>query len=581
LRSRGSRAARVYPRAHAVGGVLKTAFVNPDLRRVGFGFALFGTAELAIWIALLVYAYDHGGTAASTTMVLVQLLPCVLLGPLLGAYADRHRPLRVLTGGYALQVVAMDAVATAMVLHAPVVTIFVLAPLTALSFTITRPAQAALFPAVVRTAEELTAANVMCGWTTGAASLLGPALAGVGLELHGPALVVIVTTVLFALALVLVSKVRGMPETELPVSATPDSSPHGRTKGATVAALRAGLRANVAALRDSPPLRILLSLHAFYYVLVGAVDLLCVVLAASYLHMGPGGAGYLNASFGAGALLAGFVSAFLVGRRRLKNTLVLTLLAAVVALALVSTQQKIAVALLLLAATGLAGSIFDVSGRTLLQRSAPSDAVAGLFSVLEALMDLGIVLGAVLVQVTITLGGIRAALLAPAVAAGFVMLVLWTRLRRLDQAGVVPHMEVRLLRAIPIFAVLPAPTIEGIARELEAVSVPRGATLFHEGDPGDRYYAVSEGALEITRRGVVVRTVSRGQGFGEIALIRDVPRSATVTAVSDARLYALRKDLFLQTVTGHAAAARVTGQIIAGHVGEGRPAGGQPQARPA
>jgi MFS family permease len=577
LRSRGSRAVRVYPRAHAVRGVLKTAFVNPDLRRVGFGFALFGTAELAIWIALLVYAYDHGGTAAGTTMVLVQLLPCVLLGPLFGAYADRHRPLRVLTGGYALQVVAMDAVATAMVLHAPVATIFALAPLTALSFTVTRPAQAALFPAVVRTAEELTAANVMCGWTSGAASLLGPALAGVGLALHGPALVVIVTTVLSALALALVSKVRGMPETEKPVSSAPDAPPPDRA----AAAVRAGLRANLAALRGSPPLRILLSLHAFYYVLVGAVDLLCVVLAASYLHMGPGGAGYLNASFGAGALLAGFVTAFLVGRRRLKSTLVLALLAAVAALALVGTQQKIALALLLLAATGLAGSIFDASGRTLLQRSAPSDAVAGLFSVLEALMDLGIVVGAVLVQLTITLGGIRAALLAPAVAAGLLVLALWSRLRRLDQAAVIPQVELRLLRAIPIFAVLPAPTIEGLARELEQISISRGTTLFHEGDPGDRYYAVSAGELAITRRGVVVRTVSRGRGFGEIALIRDVPRSATVTALSDATLYALRKDLFVQTVTGHAAAARVTGRIITGPVGEDRPAGGRPQARPA
>jgi MFS family permease len=572
LRARGNRAARVYPRAHAVGGVLKTAFVNPDLRRVGFGFALFGAAELAIWIALLVYAYDHGGTAASTTMVLAQLLPCVLLGPFLGVYADRHRPLRVLTGGYALQVVAMDAVATAMVLHAPVVTVFVLAPLTALSFTITRPAQAALFPAVVRTAEELTAANVMCGWTAGAASLVGPALAGVGLALHGPALVVIVTTVLSALALVLVSKVRGVPEAAAPVP-----SP----QGATGAALRAGLRANVAALRDSPPLRILLSLHAFYYVLVGAVDLLCVVLAASYLHMGPGGAGYLNASFGAGALLAGFVTAFLVGRRRLKNTLVLTLLASVVALALVSTQTKVALALLLLAATGLAGSIFDVSGRTLLQRSSPSDAVAGLFSVLESLMDLGLALGAVLVQVTITLGGIRAALVAPACAASLLVVVLWSRLRRLDQAAVVPHVEVRLLRASPIFAVLTAPTIEGIARELEQVSIPSGTTLFHEGEPGDRYYTVSSGSLQITRRGVVVGTVARGQGFGEIALIRDVPRSATVTAVTDATLYALRKDLFVQTVTGHAGAARVTGQIITGHLGEDPRPGGRHQARPA
>jgi MFS family permease len=384
------------------------------------------------------------------------------------------------------------------------------------------------------------------------------------------------------LALVLVSKVRGMPETQIPVRAVPVSpQPTGRNEVSTARALRAGLRANLTALRESPPLRILLSLHAFYYVLVGAVDLLCVVLAASYLHMGAGGAGYLNASFGAGALLAGFVTAFLVGRRRLKNTLVLTLLASVVALALVSTQEKVALALLLLAATGLAGSIFDVSGRTLLQRSSPPDGVAGLFSLLEALMDLGVALGAVLVQLAITLGGIRAALVAPAIAAVGLVVALWTRLGRLDQAAIVPHLEIRLLRAVPIFAVLPAPTIEGIARELEQVSIPAGTALFHEGERGDRYYAVSAGALEITRRGVVVRTVGRGQGFGEIALIRDVPRSATVTAVTDATVYALRKDLFVQTVTGHPAAALVAGRIITGHIGDDRPADGQQKARPA
>ena len=352
-------------------------------------------------------------------------------------------------------------------------------------------------------------------------------------------------------------------------------------KSSEYAAVRAGLHANLAALRRNPPLRILLSLHTFYYVLVGAVDLLCVVLAASYLHMGAGGAGYLNASFGAGALLAGFVTAFLVGRRRLKNTLVLALLASVVALALVSTQAKVALALLLLAATGLAGTIFDVTGRTLLQRSSPSDAVAGLFSVLEAVMDLGLALGAVVVQVTITLGGIRAALLAPAIAGAALIVVLWTRLRRLDQAAVVPHMEIRLLRAIPIFAVLPAPVIEGIARELEQVSVPSGNTLFHEGDPGDRYYAVSNGALRVIASRHRGGRDFTGQGFGEIALIRDVPRSATVTAVSDATLYALRKDLFVQTVTGHPVAAQVTGQIISGHLGDDPDAGGQQEARPA
>ena len=159
--------------------------------------------------------------------------------------------------------------------------------------------------------------------------------------------------------------------------------------------------------------------------------------------------------------------------------------------------------------------------------------------------------------------------------------MLWTRLGRLDKAAVIPHMEVRLLRAIPIFAVLPPPALEGIARELEPVSLTRGTTLFHEGDPGDRYYAVANGAVEISRRGVVVGTAARGEGFGEIALIRDVPRTATVTATSDAQLYGVRKDLFVRTVTGHAGAARATDEIIADHLEDPQPGRDRPRARPA
>ena len=128
---------------------------------------------------------------------------------------------------------------------------------------------------------------------------------------------------------------------------------------------------------------------------------------------------------------------------------------------------------------------------------------------------------------------------------------------------------------------LPAPALEAVARELEPVSVAAGTTLFHEGDPGDRYYAVSTGSLDITRRGVLVNTVARGEGFGEIALIRDVPRSATVTATSDASLYALRKDLFVGTVTGHAGSARVTGRIITERLGDPPAGRGGPGPRPA
>ena len=296
----------------------------------------------------------------------------------------------------------------------------------------------------------------------------------------------------------------------------------------------------------------------------------------------PGGAGYLNASFGAGALLAGFVTAFLVGRRRLKNTLVLALLASVAALALVSTQEKVALALLLLAATGLAGTIFDVTGRTLLQRSSPSDAVAGLFSVLEAVMDLGLALGAVVVQVTITLGGIRAALLAPAIAGAALIA------RALDPPP--PPRPGR--RHSPHGNPTPArhPHLRRSARaELSRALRASSSRSRFRAEPHSSTKVIPAivttpcPPVRCASRVAASRwiLISRGQGFGEIALIRDVPRSATVTAVSDATLYALRKDLFVQTVTGHPVAAQVTGQIITGHLGDDPDAGGQQEARPA
>ena len=151
---------------------------QPDLRRLGFSYALCCTAELGIWIALLIYAYADGGTAAGATIVLVQLVPCIVLGPFLGAVADVRVPQRVLVIGMVAEVVSMGAVAGAMAWGAPEWVVLTLAPTTALSITLTRPTQAALFPAVVRTPEELTAANVMSGWTYGVACLVGPALAG-------------------------------------------------------------------------------------------------------------------------------------------------------------------------------------------------------------------------------------------------------------------------------------------------------------------------------------------------------------------------------------------------------------------
>src|SRR5580692_4196190 len=127
----------MFLRFRAVLSVFRAAFENAVLRRVGFAYALFGAAEFGVWITLLVFAYGHGGPSASTLMVLVQLIPCIALGPFLGALADRRRPSRILRLGYSLQGVSMGAMAIAIGLDVPAIVVFALAPLTSLSFTMT------------------------------------------------------------------------------------------------------------------------------------------------------------------------------------------------------------------------------------------------------------------------------------------------------------------------------------------------------------------------------------------------------------------------------------------------------------
>jgi Cyclic nucleotide-binding domain len=235
---------------------------------------------------------------------------------------------------------------------------------------------------------------------------------------------------------------------------------------------------------------------------------------------------------------------------------------------LIGAIPRVAPAILLIGTVGLAGAVFDVTGRTLLQRSAPSDAIAGSFSILEALMDFGLALGAVLVRVAIAIGGLKAALFAPAVVALLLVAGLWRRIRKIDAFATVPQVEIQLLRSISIFAGLPAPSLEGIARDLEALAVSPGTVVIKEGEPGECYYAIARGELAVSLGSQFLRTVSRGDGFGEIALIRDVPRTATVTAATDATLYTLDRERFLQAVTGHATAISAAERVISRRLGD-------------
>ena len=529
-----------------IGRVSAVVIHNPELRRVEMAFATFNGAEWAVWIAMLVYAYDKGGATAAGVVAVVQLVPAMLFAPFASVLGDRYRPARVLTLGYVAQATGMGATAAVLLLDGPTVLAYACAAMAATAVTVTRPTMAALTPALCRRPEELTAANVIAGWSESVSVLVAPAIAGVLLAVAGPGWVFLVMGTAVAAGALLVAGVAG-----------PAAHP------ASEASVRAELAEGFSVVIREPAARTLVGLLGAEQVALGMLDVLYVVLAVGTLGMGDGGAGYLNAAFGAGGALGIGVTASLVGRARLIPAVVGSLVVWGAAFALMAVWSATLGALLMLALAGAARSLFDVAGKTLLQRTAPPDVLARVFGVLEALTMAGLALGSVLTPVLVHLGGSTAAIIGTGALLPLLALLVGRRLLALDATARVPIVEIGLLRSLRLFSVLSPPALEGIAYNLEPVEAEAGAAIVTQGEVGHRYYAIAEGELEVTIDGVRVRTLGRGDGFGEIALLHDVTRTATVSALTTVKLYSLEKEPFIEVLTGHPAAMTTATEIVA------------------
>jgi MFS family permease len=511
-------------------GVLRSR----ELRRVELAFVGFNAAEWGVWIAMLVYAYGHGGATTAGIVAVVQLVPAALFAPVAGSLGDRYRPTRVLAAGYAAQALAMGATAAVLLAGGRPIAAYALAAIAATAVTVTRPATAVLLPALARSPEELTAANVTSGWIESVSVLVSPALAGVLLGAGGAGTVFAVMAGAAAVSCVLVADVRG-------------PAPSGSAADA-----RAALRA-----ATEPGPRALVWLLGVEAVAIGALDILCVVLAIGVLHHGGGTAAYLNAAFGGGGVIGVAATIALVGRRRLAPALLGSLLLWSASLALIAAAPSLVGALALLAVAGVARTLLDVAGRTLLQRISRPDALARVFGVLESVSMVGYAVGSSLAAAFVALAGGRGAFALVAAVLPVAGLLVLRHLLAAD-GGVLPVVEIARLRALPIFAPLGAPTLEGLARAVVPVEAAPGATVVEQGDRGDRFYIVVDGELEVSTG----RRLRRGDSFGEIALLREVPRTATVRAVTPVRLDALDKQTFLAAVTGHPGSRAAADDVV-------------------
>jgi hypothetical protein len=519
-----------------VAGVFRTLLRSRALWRVSLAYALFIAAEYAVWVAMLVYAYDRGGTTTAGLVAVAQLVPGALFAPFAGALADRHPPGRILALGYGCQAIGMGLTAAVIAGGAPDLLVYASAAAAQTCITFTRPSQAALIPGIARTPDELTAANVVSGWVESVMVLGGPFTAGLILEVSGVDTVFAVFAVTAVVSLVLV----------LPVPGPRPLAPERQT-GLSDEVLR-----GVRVLRAEAESRDLVLLVFGEQVMLGAADLLYVLVALDLLALGNSWVGYLNAAFGAGGVVGASLAAMLVGRPRLVPPLIWSAVvwgAAFAALGLVGSAAT-AAAVFMVAGGGR--SLFDVSNRTLLQRTAPPEALACIFGMAECLSQAGLAIGSLLVPLLAAIGGSTAAVVGAGLVIPAIVLVRLRALRAIDAAATVPVVELALLRQVPMFEALPAPELEGLAHNMEFAEVPAGIAVVEEGDHGDRFYVIASGAFTVTTAGEVVNRLEAGDGFGEIALLRDVPRTATVTADEDARVYSLAKEPFLIALTGHA-----------------------------
>ncbi len=539
-----SAAHRLTEPLHVFGEV----FRNADLRRLELAWTASNLSNRASAIAVAVYAYETGGAAAVGIIGFVRLTAAAATSPWLSVLADRRSRRRVLIASDLARCVMLAAMAVLVFLDAARLAVYMLAVLVAVAEPLFRSAQAALTPSLVDTPEELTAANVIASAVESVGLFAGPALGALLLAASGIGTVFVVTAGMLLVAMALVARigVAGEPPKEQQVIARSHT-------------LLAGWRTIV----SEPDLRIVIGLFSVQTLVAGMLNVFVVVLAIELLELGTPGVGWIDGMVGIGAVLGILVVAGVAGRRRLSGYFGIGLLLWGVPLALIAVWPELAPALVLLALIGVGNTLVDVAGVTLMQRSAPDAVLGRVFGAFEALALLTMGVGSLLAPLLISALGTRGALLAAGLILPVILVPLWRPLVSIDAAAVAPSEAVELLRRIPIFAPLAAPELERLAKALSEEQREAGSTVFAQGDRGDRFYVIGEGRAAVEIDGGQVRELNAGGFFGEIALLRDVPRTATVRAVTALRLFALERDTFVATVTGHPASAEAAGSIVA------------------
>lgn len=532
---------------------LTRVLANRSLRRVLTAYFLFNVAEWADWIALLVWAYAQHGVVGASALALVQLVPASLLAPVVARLSARTAPAKAVCLGYCAQSVGYASTGVALVLDAPFVVVAALAVFSATAITQTRPVHNTVLPCLAETTPELTAANTASGSVEAVATFLGP-------------LVSAVLIVTWEAGGVLLAAAAGTAVGAAMTARLPLRGGEAFTRRSDVGSEVGSVRAVLA----NPTARTLTGIAAAEYVLVGMMDILLVVLALDVLATEESGPGLLNSAVGLGGLVGAAATVVLVGRQRLAPALVVGALAAGVPIALCGAAAGPLVAAALLGVAGAGKAFVDVGSRTLVQRALPDRMLVAVFGVQEATMMAGLAAGSLAAPLFVEALGTRWSFVAAGAFLPVVTVVSWRGLRRADARATVPQDVYVLLRRVPFLQVLAPRVVERLAIEAGGRSAVKGAVVVRQGDAGDDFFVLRSGTVDVDIDGRVVRRLGPGGWFGELALLHDAPRTATVTAADDAELLVIGRDRFLTAVTGVPASVEAADRHATGYEASGR-----------
>jgi predicted MFS family arabinose efflux permease len=515
-------------------------------------------AEFGALVAVSVYAFAQGGARAVALFGVLRIVPALVLTPLVTSMADRVARERLLLWTMVVRATALALVCVAIVAGLPLLVVLALAGLDSGLLGIHRPAQNALLPWLARTPEELTATNVLSSLLEGVAVFVGPALAGVALTITGPAGATAVMAALLVGGVVAIAPLR-----------VPAQKSEAAAPGAGIRRVLDDFVGGLRAYPQTPGTSTLLGLAFVQTFVRGVLTVLVVLLAVQVLGIGEPGVGWLSAAMGSGGLAGGLLAARVVRGRWLARWAVLGVAGWGLPLVPLIAVHSAAPALALFAAVGVANAVLDVGLFTSLQRALPTDAIGRGLGVVETVVMVGLGLGAAVTPAVLEVTDVQGAFLAAGLLLVLAAAAGWRPTTRLDRGLRIPGPEVALLRGLPIFAPLPLVTVEHLATRLQQEDFPAGTVVIREGEEGSVYYLIVEGEAVASVDGRTLRTMGPGDGFGEIALLRDVPRTATVVAGGALRTATLQRAEFLSALSANADSASAADALVRGRMEAG------------